>query len=563
VKAASPEAVVRPPAGKVQVVQPPAPVTRWQRFPGLPLVLILIFVSIALLPRLRGNERLVQTFLGVGGVLLAWALAVWVRARRRGQALRIEFTPVKAHWVQACVQASIIVYWGLTVREVFAEAPLIVAQLLYMYVFDALMSWTRGRSWRLGFGPFPIVFSTNLLLWFRDDYFYGQFAMLTLGALGKEFIKWNREGRRTHIFNPSVFGQSLVAVALILTDSAGKLTWGSEIAANFGTPPHMYLCIFLGGLVVQYLFQVTLMTVAAAAVLCAFNLAYTHATGSYYFAVTNIGAPIFLGIHLLVTDPSTSPRSNLGRVMFGVLYAAGFATFYRLLDSIEGPIFFDKLLPVGILNLLVPAIDRFAHSGAAGRLNRAWETRWQPRRANLVHMGCWAALFFAMWSTGFIEGPHPGNSMLFWKRAYDEGKPHAGPTLLKMAAFGASQGNATAYEILGELHAEGRQVPRSTAVAARYFARACDLGNAEGCRNLARLFVQGEEMPQDVAARALDQLEQKGAATDGEGAFVLGLAYETGRGRPLDPARARALYEDACRRGHAEACRRLQSTGSH
>ena len=561
-KAGAPETVVRPATGKVQVLQAhEVRIPRWQRTPGLPLVLILVFLSITLLPRLRGNERLVQTFLGVGGALLAWALVAWVRAARRGQALRIEFTPVKAHWVQACVQASIIVYWGWTVRDVYAFAPLIVAQVLFMYVFDALMSWTRGRSWRLGFGPLPIVFSTNLLLWFRDDFFYWQFAMLTLGALGKEFIKWNREGRRTHIFNPSVFGQTLIALALIATDSAGRLTWGSEIAANFGTPPHMYLCIFLGGLVVQYLFQVTLMTVAAAAVLCAFNLAYTQATGSFYFAVTNIGAPIFLGIHLLVTDPSTSPRSNVGRVVFGVLYAAGFATFYRLLDAIDGPIFFDKLLPVGLLNLSVPLIDRFARSGAVGRLNHWWETHFQPRRANLVHMGCWATLFFAMWSTGFIEGPHPGNSMLFWKKAYDEGKPHAGPTLLKMAAFGASQGNATAFEIMGELHAEGKQVPRNPAVAARYFAKACELGNADGCRNLARLYLAGEPMPDDVAARALDKLEQQqGAAADGEGSFVLGRAYETGRGRPPDPARARALYEDACRRGYSEACRRLQES---
>ena len=44
-----------------------------------------------------------------------------------------------------------------------------------------LVCWSRRDKWVLGFGPFPIVLSTNLFLWFRDDWFYLQFALVALG----------------------------------------------------------------------------------------------------------------------------------------------------------------------------------------------------------------------------------------------------------------------------------------------------------------------------------------------------------------------------------------------
>ena len=40
-----------------------------------------------------------------------------------------------------------------------------------------LLTWTRRRPFGMGFGPIPIVFSTNLFLWFRDDWFALQFLL--------------------------------------------------------------------------------------------------------------------------------------------------------------------------------------------------------------------------------------------------------------------------------------------------------------------------------------------------------------------------------------------------
>jgi hypothetical protein len=177
------------------------------RVPLVPwIVSALLFAFLACKP-VAANERLQWTFVGVATFVLLWATVLWVRGRASGRTYVIERNVVRAHYVQALVQGSIYAYWAHSSPGVITEAPLIVAQVLYLYAFDALMSWSRGKSFRLGYGALPIIFSTNLLLWFRADFYYFQFAMVTIGALGKQLLTWTRDGRRTHIFNPSVFGQ--------------------------------------------------------------------------------------------------------------------------------------------------------------------------------------------------------------------------------------------------------------------------------------------------------------------------------------------------------------------
>jgi hypothetical protein len=63
-------------------------------------------------------------------------------------------------------QLSVYAYWGWYWPPVYDFAPLLAAQLVFAYAFDVLLSWTRRGSYVLGFGPFPIIFSTNLFLWF-------------------------------------------------------------------------------------------------------------------------------------------------------------------------------------------------------------------------------------------------------------------------------------------------------------------------------------------------------------------------------------------------------------
>jgi Na+-translocating ferredoxin:NAD+ oxidoreductase RnfD subunit len=85
----------------------------------------------------------------------------------------------------------------------------------------------------------------------------------------------------------------------------------------------------------------------------AFGLAYNAATGIYFFYDSYIPIAVFLGMHLLFTDPSTSPRTELGRLIFGVLYGASTIVLYQLLGTMGLPTYFDKLLQVPVLNLSI------------------------------------------------------------------------------------------------------------------------------------------------------------------------------------------------------------------
>ena len=151
---------------------------------------------------------------------------------------------------------------------VYDFAPLLAGQLVFAYAFDMLLAWSRREDYALGFGPFPIVFSTNLFLWFKDDWFSLQFLLIAVGFLGKAFVRWDRDGRRVHIFNPSAFTLALFSLVLLATGTT-SITWGQEIATTFGLGPRIYLVLFLVGLVVMYFFSITPVTAAAAATLFA------------------------------------------------------------------------------------------------------------------------------------------------------------------------------------------------------------------------------------------------------------------------------------------------------
>ena len=219
-----------------------------------------------------------------------------------------------------------------------------------------LLNWSRRDAYALGFGPFPIIFSMNLFLRFRDDWFYLQFVMIAVGLLAKELIRWKKDGRLAHIFNPSSFPLAVFSIALMLT-GATRITWGPEIATTQFYPPHIYLFLFLVALPGQILFGVTTMTMSAVVTTYLFGVAYFAATGTYFFIDDYIPIAVFLGMQLLFTDPSTSPRSELGRVMFGVIYGLSVVAFYAGLEQIGAPTFYDKLLPVPFMNLAVRAIE--------------------------------------------------------------------------------------------------------------------------------------------------------------------------------------------------------------
>ena len=139
--------------------------------------------------------------------------------------------PRPQHYIQACCHLTVYAFWGYYWRPVYDFAPLLVGQLFFAYAFDMLLSWSRRESYGLGFGPFPIIFSTNLFLWFMDDWFAFQFLLVAIGFAGKAFVRWERDGKRVHIFNPSAFTLAIFSVVLLATGTT-HLTWGQEIATH-------------------------------------------------------------------------------------------------------------------------------------------------------------------------------------------------------------------------------------------------------------------------------------------------------------------------------------------
>lgn len=384
---------------------------------ALPCGLAILLAAIPALPRVQANLHLAESIWGASLSLLLLLFLLRREITRQGRKLQWEFRPLRVHYVQLILQSCFYVYWGWYWHRVYQFVPLIFAQILFLYALDMMASWWRRDQWVLGFGPLPIVLSANLFLWFKDDWFFLQFLLIATGVLCKEFIKWDRDGRRTHIFNPSAIALFVFSVVLILTHST-SITWGQEIATTFQRPPNIYVEIFLLGVIVQALFSVTLVTLAAAAMMYVLNLAYTHATGVYFYVDTNIPAAVFLGLHLLVTDPATSPRKPMAKVVFGSLYGLAVFVLYGVLTAMGAPGFYDKLLCVPVLNLTVRWLDRWA-----GNLRMpGWTSEWSPRRQNYAYMGVWAALFALMLATGFVGPNHPGRDSEFWHQACQQGK---------------------------------------------------------------------------------------------------------------------------------------------
>lgn len=472
--------------------QAPAPHAVGNKALLLPLGFSALLACFALLPSARENPKVLASILGTAGVLVVWnaALLLWTRERHRK--LILDLVPKKQHYLQACAQGSVLVYWGWYWPPAHAYAPFILAQLVFAYAFDILLGWSRREDYTLGFAQFPVVFSTNLFLWFKPDWIYLQFAMIGLGLAAKDLIRWTKDGRRVHIFNPSSFPLAVFSLALVATGKSG-MTWGQDIASTQFYPPHIYLMLFLIGLPAAFFFGVASMTMSAVIAAYAFSRIYFGMTGIYFFYDSYIPIAVFLGMHLLFNDPSTSPRTELGRIIYGALYGLSTAGLYQLLGSMGMPTFYDKLLQVPILNLSIKGIDRLARSKLLSRFDPgALGRSMLPRRRNLVYMSIWAGVFAILSGVQGVGDNHPGQWLPFWRQACMDGRAYACPYLADMDQRYCDNGSGWACNEAGlmdiALSRSGEDQRRlDPAKSAAPFRRGCDLGLATACRNLAVL----------------------------------------------------------------------------
>ena len=476
----------------------------------LPAFLIVGLAILALMPRIQTNDTLIWSFVAAAVFLGLWLTFLLSRGRAERDTYSFEIALRPQHYIQACVQFSVYAYWGYHwelipgsgLRPVYDHALLMLGQIIFAYAFGILLSWSRHQKYILGFGPIPIIFSVNLFLWFRDDWFYMQFLMIALGFMGKEYIRWNREGRSMHIFNPSAFALGLFSLVLILTNTT-HLTWGQEIASTLTLAPNIYTFLFLIGLVVMYFFSITLVAGMAAISLFVLSTLYSSFAGVPYFLDSEIPAAVFLGLHLLVTDPSTSPRTALGKLIFGVFYGCGVFVLYTLLGALGAPTFYDKLLCVPILNLSVIGIDKIVRSVQSENLLNVWKQNWMSGRANLAHMIAWVVIFGSMSVLGKTDGQHTGDSLPFWQQACAEGLTNGCDRLLQLENTYCADNAAWACNELGIKYRSGNVVGLDSVRARTYFQRACELKFKAACLNLLHSDLVLSDDPHELDLRLL------------------------------------------------------------
>jgi hypothetical protein len=469
---------------------------------ALPMGLTVALFLLSFSPRVQSSLALVWSFWAAVLALMVWQAYLLILSKRRGIEHGFSIAIHSQHYIQAMVQFSVYLYWGYFWRPVYDHMLLLFAQVLFAFAFGTLLAWSRGRNYTLGFGPIPIIFSTNLFLWFRDDWFYMQFLMIAVGFMGKEYVRWNREGRSVHIFNPSAFALGLFSLVLIVTNST-NLTWAPLISSNLTLAPNIYLFLFCAGLVVMHFFSITLVAGSAALVLFGSSALYSAFNGVPYFLDSEIPAAVFLGLHLLVTDPSTSPRTPLGKMIFGGLYGVGVFALYTILDLFGAPTFYDKLLCVPLLNLSVIAIDRAVRSIDSPAWLNVWNPSWFGGRANLAHMSIWVMVFASMSLFDKTDGQHTGDSLPFWEESCADNLKLACDRLLLIESTYCNDNAAWACNELGLHYRQGLITETDFELSFSYFSQACELKFKSGCLNLLNEDRLIADLPKELDLRLM------------------------------------------------------------
>ncbi len=309
-------------------------------------------------------------------VLLWEALAIGLTACAIGLAGRgsviVELKLV--HLLPAILQSVIFAYWALYWHGFVELIPSVLLQIALAYAVDALVMLTLLGTWRIGFGPFPIVLSANLFNWFDPD---GTALLIVAAMCSRALIRY----RGRHLLNPSAFGLT-VALALTLI-FPNRFSHGGPFTL-FTLAPNLSELVILLALIPQVRFRIVLASLGVYV-----GLSAAH---SFYSNVPGLLQPgMLLMMTLFVTDPATIPRTPVGQLLFGVFIGVGVvavtATGYALGAGDER---LNKVLPLTVANLLVPALDHIGQRLARWRMVLL-EPRW-----NLAHVALWMLLVISL-----------------------------------------------------------------------------------------------------------------------------------------------------------------------
>ena len=249
-----------------------------------------------------------------------------------------------------------------------------------------------------------------------------------------------------------------------------------------------------------------------------------------------------------------------------------------MLKAAGVPSFYDKLLPVPLLNLSSLLIDAGSQASARRRLHPAALGRTLvARQRHLAYIGAWTLVFLVMSATDGVGDNHPGHWVPFWQDACREGRRDGCQNLALMEATDCKAGSGWACNEYGVMLAEGgyganASARRISPDGDESFRRACALGFSPGCDNLRTAAAGSGSLrhgPPRIEDYRIVLLHGKGPLPDKTslelferacrqgwmaGCENAGILYLRGEGTPRDALRAAYEFDKACNAGLPTAC---------
>src|SRR4051812_9814902 len=109
--------IVTAAASRLQAFETPQNLGTYERIAPprallLPLAFTAALSAFSLLPVATQNSHLFWSIVGSAGLLLAWNAVLLVVSATRHRTLTLEIVLRKQHYLQACAQGSVLLYWG-------------------------------------------------------------------------------------------------------------------------------------------------------------------------------------------------------------------------------------------------------------------------------------------------------------------------------------------------------------------------------------------------------------------------------------------------------------------
>ena len=300
-------------------------------------------------------------------LLAAWLalLVTLVGMARAGLLQRPAWTGrlVISHLLPATLQVVIFGYWSLYDHGIDgALAATLAQQVLYALALDLWLGLVANRRLEFSVGVVPITLSTNLFVIFPPGWMWVTLGAIFVAIFGKRFVRLPAG----HLFNPSAFGLTVVGVLMLAVRGSSI----GDTAAQFSMAPNATIVILLLGTIVQWRLGVATISVGAVLGLWLANPLF----GAQIYEPS--WAPVTLVLVLLVTDPATSPKRPLDRLLYGMLAGFGMRAAGQLSIELVHNDLYGKVAGVVLANLCVPLVggwvDRLGASSARwhGRIER-------------------------------------------------------------------------------------------------------------------------------------------------------------------------------------------------